>query len=669
MAARGGSTRMREWWWLGFDQKLPISPEQWKPYDPNVQYHLTASWNAMLMEDRHEGILLDLAVFTDPPQPYQVWRGDPVEVNNQKEELCGHLAIAGYPKALWELPKQMLPASPASKHGKVIGGFYQVHQDSLQDLEALHRYLSDPNSPSRPPGLRNPRRRVVILIEVERPDFLFANVDRFRKRKAPKPEVAASAVESDSVPPGEAVFQWWWGDPKPGGVGHWKNYHPHVSARLEEELARNEKFRTCQEAVPIDEVRYSLQRISRDAPFDYSGGQGFREAFLPHSRITVGNPLFDDETRLSNNCFVQFQKGNPKRRRPVRRVRRGEVAGLDLKTGDACSVCFSDDGFLIGCGKGHLLCRGCRWMALRTVVGDITQTQNLVCGCLTIADKTALHGLAEAADKALQVLLASPPTDAGEEQEFQLELAQVRRQFQVRDVPPNIFQTKVDDWYENARRKECEHLYHACAYPGCSMDNWILRVDFEDQYRSRGLYSWTCKAGHRNSVLPSQEEINEVNRNILSHPEYYTNRCGYDSLSLRRFRLCPECVQEGLMTFAVHEDGCKQWPGISYAHRHCFCWHCTRKWGEECTHRVVCEDPGLQQVRRTIDGAGGEMLEMGFVPALAYIEWIQTGMSDAERDCPDTVFPSGRVFGWTRQGRLRMEDRDELKRWMDEGTT
>ncbi|CAJ1387747.1 unnamed protein product, partial [Effrenium voratum] len=122
MAARGGSTRMREWWWLGFDQKLPISPEQWKPYDPNVQYHLTASWNAMLMEDRHEGILLDLAVFTDPPQPYQVWRGDPVEVNNQKEELCGHLAIAGYPKALWELPKQMLPASPASKHGKVIGG-------------------------------------------------------------------------------------------------------------------------------------------------------------------------------------------------------------------------------------------------------------------------------------------------------------------------------------------------------------------------------------------------------------------------------------------------------------------------------------------------------------------------------------------------------------------
>ena len=87
----------------------------------------------------------------------------------------------------------------------------------------------------------------------------------------------------------------------------------------------------------------------------------------------------------------------------------------------------------------------------------------------------ALEGLAVAADKCLQTLLATPPTTPGEEQvgelacgvakcqEFQMELAQarksrfrvhdsssdlsdlqVRRQFQVRDVPPNVFQQKAE---------------------------------------------------------------------------------------------------------------------------------------------------------------------------------------------------------------------------------
>ncbi|CAE7203129.1 pth, partial [Symbiodinium sp. KB8] len=399
---------------------------------------------------RQEGLLLDLAVFTDPPQPYQVWRTRPLEVCNKNEgELEGHLAIAGYTKALWELPREMLPPTPAAKHGKVIAGFYQVHKDSVEPLEVFLRYLTDPNS--RPcPLAHPPRRRVVILLEVERPNFLFRDVDRFRKRKTAAAGAARGAeaglVASDSVPAGEAVFQWWWGDPNPGGVGHWKNYHPHVSARLEE-LARNENFRTCKEPVPIDEVRYSLQRISFDAPFDFSGEQRrgvvFREPFLPTSRVTVEDAHFDDETRLSNNCFVQFQKGNPRRRRPVRRVRRGEVAGLDLKTGKACSICFSDDGFLIGCGAEHLVCNSCRWRALRAVVGDVTQTEKLVCGCLTLDDTTAFSGLAEAADKSMQALVAAPPKDPVELQEFEMELAQVRRQFQVREVPVDIFRRKA----------------------------------------------------------------------------------------------------------------------------------------------------------------------------------------------------------------------------------
>lgn len=662
----GGSSKTREWWWLGYDQKLPVQPRQWSPYNTEVQYHLTASWKAMQMEDRDEGLLLDLSVFTDPPQPYQVWKGSAVEVTNQNErELLGHLAIAGYTKDLWDLPKESLPPTASAKHGKVVAGFYQVHKDHVESLEILQRYLMDPNSP-RCPLPTPPRRRVVLLIEVERPDFLFSNVDRFRKRKASAAPKAALAP-SDTIPPGEAVFQWWWGDPHPGGSGHWKNYHPHVSAKLEEELARNEKFRDCQEAVPIDEVRYCLQRISPSAPFDYCSDQHrgvvFREQFLPSSRLTVEHPHFDDETRLSQNCFVQFQKGNPRRRRPVRRVRRGEVAGLDLKTGSACSICFSDDGFLIGCGQGHLLCKGCRWAALRIVVGDVTQTQNLVCGCLTIDDKRALQGLAEAADKSFQACLAAPPADAGEDQEFQMELAQVRRQFQVRDVPSDIFQRKVADWYEMARRRESEHLYHACVHPGCSMDNWILRIDFESKYRPQGLFTWLCRAGHRNSVLPSQSEINQANRNILSHPEYYTHSCGYDSLSLRRFRFCPGCVDEGLLTFAVHDEGCKQWPGSGTGHRHCFCWHCTKKWGTDCSHSVNCNDPGLQQVRRCSDGSGSEKLEIGFVDAQAYIAWIRTG-----ENCPDTIFENSRILGLTRQGQLKMEDRDTLKSYMDEGT-
>ncbi|OLQ01109.1 hypothetical protein AK812_SmicGene16191 [Symbiodinium microadriaticum] len=192
----------------------------------------------------------------------------------------------------------------------------------------------------------------------------------------------------------------------------------------------------------------------------------------------------------------------------------------------------------------------------------------------------------------------------------------------------------------------------ACSFPGCGMANWILRTDFEREYRSRGLCNWVCPKGHRNCVLPSQEDINEVNRNLLSHPEYYTDRCGSDALALRRFRLCPECVQEGLLTFAVHEDGCKQWPGTMAAHRHCFCWHCTRKWNVECSHATVCQDPGIQQVRRTTDGEGSEKLEIGFVNAQAYIQWIGTGL-----DCPDTLFAggAGRIRGATRQGLLAME--------------
>ena len=89
---------------------------------------------------------------------------------------------------------------------------------------------------------------------------------------------------------------------------------------------------------------------------------------------------FDEESRLTQNCFVQFQKGNSRRRRPVRRVRRGEVAGLELKTGSACSICFSDDGYLIGCCQGHLLCKGLAGWLRGGVLKPRQAADGLLCG-------------------------------------------------------------------------------------------------------------------------------------------------------------------------------------------------------------------------------------------------------------------------------------------------
>merc|ERR1719311_90940 len=295
----------------------------------------------MRVEGRSEGLLLDLAAFTQPPSPYQVWRGALEEVTNSNEpRLVGKLAVAGYDEELWDPKPEHLPTT--ARTGKIITRFYQVRADDVTMLGHFQRYLTDPRSPvldrALVPG--PPRRRVVILVETDRPT-IFGNPDRFRRRHRPVavPATASApdAGEDDAVPPGDAVFQWWCGDPTVGGRGgHWKSYRPHVSARLEEALARNPAFRDCTEAVPIDEVQYCLQRISRDRPFDYLDQNltgGFRETFLPENVMSVDFPFFDDIARATNNCFVQFQRGNPKRRRPVRRVRRGEAAGVEVPAG------------------------------------------------------------------------------------------------------------------------------------------------------------------------------------------------------------------------------------------------------------------------------------------------------------------------------------------------
>jgi len=338
-----------------------------------------------------------------------------------------------------------------------------------------------------------------------------------------------------------------------------------------------------------------------------------------------------------------------------------------MGTGEPCSICFSDTGVLTGCDRGHVVCHGCLRMGLRVVVGDVTQKEGLLCGCLTFEDTVALEGLAEKADITTQECLTTPSTDANARTEFDMEMASVRRAFQLADrIPPDVYRKKVREWFELLRKKENEHLYHACHHPGCSMDNYILIEEFDREYRSRGLYNWTCKRGHKNCVLPSQDDINEMNRAILTHPEYYDSSCGYDRMALRRYRLCAQCVQAGLLTFAVHESGCKQWPSGS-GHRHCFCFHCTSVWGSGCNHSTRCADPGIQQVRRSTESDGNAILEIGFIDGEAYINWVQ-GRSST---CPPTVFRGGshQVLGATRQGILGLENREVLKGYIREGTT
>jgi len=222
-------------------------------------------------------------------------------------------------------------------------GFYQIRREHVEQLQVLNDFLTDARS--LPCTITSEiRRRVVIPIETERPACL-QDANRFRQTKAP-------AISSE---PAVVVFQWWRGDPWQR-VGHWESYPPQVCLQLEKELAANEGFKNCEVPVsidgdkysPIDGVRYSLMRISRERPFDFveqSNVTGFPEPFLPSDVLTLDDGLFNDMDRTTGNFFVQFRNGNPKHRRPVRRVRGGETAGLDF-SGEPRNVCCSDTGRL-----------------------------------------------------------------------------------------------------------------------------------------------------------------------------------------------------------------------------------------------------------------------------------------------------------------------------------
>jgi len=342
----------------------------------------------------------------------------------------------------------------------------------------------------------------------------------------------------------------------------------------------------------------------------------------------------------------------------------------------------SQGGEMTGCENAHVICGDCLRFSLRTLAGDILVTRNLVCGCLDKSSNRTILELADRADTNLRAALATSPSDPIEKMQLDMELEETCRRFGLTEavnlsleglgqyIPPNLYRMKTEAWFDRLMRDELAPLYHVCTHPLCAtqVENWILRSDF-NAYQSRtNRHTWTCPLGHTNTVLPSEAELREVNRNILMHPEYYTEDTAYDHCPLRRYRVCPGCVGEGSMLMAAHGEGCKQWPGSSSAHHHQFCFCCTRPWGRgegECGHgRATCVDPGIQQVRRN-----GDKLEIGFVSAPQYLEWL----NGVRAQPPPTVFRTGNFIdkfrvsrtvpvesGPDRQRDLGLEDRSFL---------
>lgn len=341
-----------------------------------------------------------------------------------------------------------------------------------------------------------------------------------------------------------------------------------------------------------------------------------------------------------------------------------EIARNAARTGDPCSICWSEAGEVTGCASLHVMCGDCLRAGLRSMTGDITVLDNLLCGCFSERSRRTVTALAERSDTQLQELLASPPAEASAKMLFEDELQDLRRRFDLdEEIPQGLYKEKTEAWFDKVIRQQIMPNYYVCSHPDCAeeIDNWMLRETFDTDYRAKGLFEWSCPLGHKNTVLPVSDEIAMVNKTLLLHPEYYVGSAAYDNCPLRRYRICPGCVDSGVLMLAVHADGCKQWPGGGSAHRHCFCFSCTRTWGTECGHGQNCADPGIQQVRKK-----DAKLEIGHVDGQAYLEWLR-GNQEAP---PPTLYPSEPSVedGAERQRQLKMEDRQELLKESQEGT-
>jgi len=639
--------------------------------DAEPSFLLTTAYNESRGKARAE--LLDLSMFTDPPAPYVICKSEPVVVKNPKApaELFGVKVVAGMPVELWDVVIKNAKLLPlAAQVGSAVGYFYQAHKDSIDDLAVLERFLLDETGVAKPPAA-NPRRRVVIFVQF--PMGLVSDNRRFAKKKTPQVTAPVQPIEGvvviDEASNIPAVYEWWQGPSPMQSVvpqppeGRWKRYHPEVCRRLERAFQNDSGFKSGTVPADVDGLRYMIQHIFPESPFDYRG-KASREPFPEGYQITIEHPCFTDIDKASSNCFVQFQKGNPYRRRPARRrPDASEIARSQAMTGQPCMICFSEDGHLTGCTSAHVICTGCLRAALMAMAGDATNIESLICGCFSSKSRKALMVLAEHADVSLHADLerAATSTDKIFKADLDMEMVQVRSRFDLgpgSSIPPNVFREKITEWFKKVFINDIGHLYYPCQHPACAneVDHWILIEDFERDYQSRHQTTWVCPAGHANSVLPTQEELDQMNKNLLMHPEYYTQSSEYDRCPLRRYRLCQECLEGGALMLAVHNEGCKQWPGAGRGHQHVFCFHCTRRWGQ-CDHRTQCVDPGIQQVRKVDDH-----LEIGFVAAPAFLSWVAGGGTP-----PPTVYGPTQEDGTVRQERLGL-DRSAIRQESSVGT-
>jgi hypothetical protein len=269
-------------------------------------------------------------------------------------------------------------------YAKVIGGFYQVAHESEPNMVSLLAHYSDSTGQIKRPS-KLPRARIVLCVEFQAGLLFHSSVP-------PLPPVITTAnvggggggggaSSSVTTVDGIPVYEWWFGDRgeglstssqaiKPRGM--WRSYHPTVCARIEAALqAPNSRFREALDAVDVDGARYMIKRLTSDAPYHATqlNQQGLKDSGAAAEEllslkspsatsttttqenllVTIKHPSFEDIDVKTNNCFIQYHKNNPMRWRVARRrTSPEEIARNALKTGEPCSICYSDEGELTG---------------------------------------------------------------------------------------------------------------------------------------------------------------------------------------------------------------------------------------------------------------------------------------------------------------------------------
>lgn len=194
---------VRNWYFLGGNQVRPIDPSQWCEYDAEVSFHLSRAYEEMLCDGREEGLLLDLAAFTDPPAPYQVWVGRPTVVSNPRETpgsaqaVCGgrfgRNSVAGFDVGLWEQVEGEMPLTAGMMTSISVHHCYQVRSTHVELLSTLTSYLQDATGTSPLELPKQVGRRAVLMLES--PSF-FADVATQPPAVTPAETAAESGEEA-----------------------------------------------------------------------------------------------------------------------------------------------------------------------------------------------------------------------------------------------------------------------------------------------------------------------------------------------------------------------------------------------------------------------------------------------------------------------------------------